>query len=98
MITCFQKLTHSADKPGLIGGWFFVLILMKAHWEGVYKGSNGHQAVPKKFTVFRIYDLVAWDGWWSLVSKWRYIYKSLIVCPFDSTAVAGSRKVGLILG
>ena len=44
--------------------------------------------------VINFYDLFAWDGCWSLVSTWRFIYKFLNVCPFDCTAVAGSGKVG----
>ena len=24
--------------------------------------------------VFKFYDLSAWDGWWSVVSIWRFIY------------------------
>ena len=39
------------------------------------------------------YNLSAWDGCWSLVSLWRFIYKLLShVSPFDCTTVAGSGK------
>ena len=36
----------------------------------------------------------AWDSCWFVVYIRRFIYKFLNVCPFDYTAVAGSRKVG----
>ena len=44
--------------------------------------------------VINFYDLSAWDGCWSSVSIWRFIYRFLDVCPFDSTTVAVSGKVG----
>ena len=40
------------------------------------------------------YDLSAWCGCWFVVYLRRFIYKFLNMCPFDFTAVAGSRKVG----
>ena len=46
------------------------------------------------FTGFDFYDLSAWGGCWFVVYIRRFIYKFLNVCPFDYTAVAGSRKVG----
>ena len=47
--------------------------------------------------VLHFYDLSAFVGCWSLVSIRGIIYKFLIVCPFDYTAVAVSRKVGIPL-
>ena len=45
------------------------------------------------FTCIDFYDLSAWGGSWFFVYIRRFIYKFLNVCPFDYTAVAGSRKV-----
>ena len=44
--------------------------------------------------VLDFYDLSAWGGCWFVVYIRRFIYKFLIVCPFDYTTVAGSGKVG----
>ena len=46
------------------------------------------------FTCIDFYDLYAWGGYWFVIYIRRVIYKFLNVCPFDFTAVAGSRKVG----
>ena len=45
-------------------------------------------------TCIDFYDLSAWGGCWFVVYKRKFIYNFLNVCPFDYTAVAGSRKVG----
>ena len=47
-------------------------------------------------TCIDLYDLSAWGGCWFVVYIRRFIFKFLNVCPFDYTAVAGSRKVGLV--
>ena len=46
--------------------------------------------------VLTFYDLSAWEGSWSLVSIWRFIYNYFFLhfCHFDCTAVAGCGKVG----
>ena len=41
-----------------------------------------------------LYALSAWCDCLFVVYIWRFIYTFLNVCPFDYTAVAGSRKVG----
>ena len=46
------------------------------------------------FTCIDFYDLSACGGCWFVVNIRKFIYKFLNVCPFDYTAVAGSRKVG----
>ena len=40
-----------------------------------------------------VYDLSAWDGCWSFVFIWRFIYKYLNACPFDCIVIVGSEKV-----
>ena len=45
------------------------------------------------FTCIDFYDLSACGGCWFVVYIRSFIYKFLNVCPFDYTAVAGSRKV-----
>ena len=41
-----------------------------------------------------IFMTTPWGGCWFVVYIRRFIYKFLIGCPFDYTAVAGSGKVG----
>ena len=52
--------------------------------------------ITTNICVLKFYDLSAWDGYWSLVSIWRFIHKFLDVCPYGCTAVAKSGKVGLL--
>ena len=50
--------------------------------------------ISTNICVLIFYDLSTWDGCWSFITIWRFIYKFSNVCHFDCTAVAGSRNVG----
>ena len=46
------------------------------------------------FTCIDFNDLSTWCGCWFVVYIWRFISNFLNVCPFDTTAVVGSGKIG----
>ena len=86
-LTCHQDI--KADKPGSYTA-YSLLLWMSLHIFGILLITNN-------ICVLNFYQLAAWDGCWSLISIWRFIYKCLKVCPFDCIAVAGSGNIGPLI-